>query len=144
MVIAEEHYSPDRTLRLIVSREDGDTTIGFNKLGTNQVYGHTHGDILVALSGLPESEAIRQYVERIMDDDEVIAVIRVNGEVQDVFLTDDPTGVLYSEYNLPEESFEFRRWSGLQVHVEPPSSLPTSQTPAPNPPKNQSGPHNDP
>ena len=135
MLIAEEHYSPDRTLRLIVSRENGDTTIGFNVLGTNLFYGHTHGDILVALSGLPESEAIRQYVERILNDEEIILVIRVNGEVDHVHLTDDPTGDLYSKYNLPEESFEFRRWSGLPVHVEPPSSPPTSSAPAPNQPK---------
>ena len=135
MLIAEEHYSPDRTLRLIVSRENGDTTIGFNVLGTNLFYGHTHGDILVALSGLPESEAIRQYVERILNDEEIILVIRVNGEVDHVYLTDDPTGDLYSKYNLPEESFEFRRGSGLPVYVEPPSSLPNSSAPAQNPPK---------
>ena len=66
----EEHQSPDRFLRLIVTREDdGDTAIAFEGYDW-----HTHGDILAALSGLPEKEAIREFIDQIIGDGQVIAV----------------------------------------------------------------------
>jgi len=37
----EEHVSPDRLLRLLVVREDGDITIGFAGYPW-----HTHGDVV--------------------------------------------------------------------------------------------------
>jgi hypothetical protein len=99
-------------LRLIVTREnDGDVAIGFDGYAW-----HTHADILASLWGLSENGAIQQFVERIIGDDEIIVVSRVNGEVRDVWPTDDPRGEL--TYKPPEESLEFRRWSGVTVEVE--------------------------
>jgi|SRR6516225_9308247 hypothetical protein len=112
MEIVEEHQSPDGFLRLIVTREnDGDVAIGFDGYAW-----HTHGDILASLSGLPEEEAIRQFVDQITGDAQIIAVSRVNGQVRDVWPTDDPKADF--KYKPPEESLEFRRWSGVTVAVE--------------------------
>jgi hypothetical protein len=111
MDIIEEHCSPDRFLRLIVTRDDsGDTAIGFDGYTW-----HTHGDILASLSGLPENEAIRQFVDQIIGDGQIIVVSRVNGEVLDVWATDDPKGEF--KHKPPEELLEFRRWSGVLIQV---------------------------
>ena len=113
MNIVEEHFSPDRLMRLIVTRNaDGDVSIGFDGFGW-----HTHGDILAALAGLPEKEAIRQFVDQIIGDHQIIVVSRVDGEVRDIWPTDDPKQEF--EYKPPEESLEFRRWSGCIVAVSP-------------------------
>lgn len=110
MNVVEKHTSPDGFLRLIVVREV-DGAIAFDGYSW-----HTHGDILASLSELSESEAIRQFVEQIIRDEQIIVVSRVNGEVQDIWPTDDPSGEF--KYKPPEESLEFRRWSGLAVEVE--------------------------
>jgi hypothetical protein len=112
MCIVEEHQSPDGFLRLVVTREgEGDVAIGFDGYAW-----HTHGDILASLSGISESEAIRQFVERIIADEQVIVVSRVNGQVRDVWPTDDPKGEF--RYKPPEELLAFRRWSGVIVEVK--------------------------
>lgn len=111
MEIVEEHLSPDRLLRLIVTRDDGgDMTIGFDGYSW-----HTHGDVLASLSGLTEKETVRQFVDRIIGDGQIIVVSRVNGEVRDVWPTDDPKVELH--YKPPEESLEFRRWSGVPIRL---------------------------
>ena len=112
MKVVEEHHSPDGFLRLIVTRDnDGDVAVGFDGYAW-----HTHADALASLSGLQESEAVRRFVERVIGDDQIIAESRVNGEVRDVWITDDPGSEF--KYKPPEESLEFRRWSGVIVQVE--------------------------
>ena len=109
MNIVEEHFSPDRLMRLIVVRDDaGDVSIGFDGFGW-----HTHGDLLAALAGVPEKEAIRQFVDQIVGDHQIIVVSRVNGEVRDIWPTDNAKQEL--TYKRQEESLEFRRWSGCIV-----------------------------
>ena len=109
MNIVEEHISPDGFLRLIVTRDDdGDITIGFDGYAW-----HTHGDLLASLLGLPEREAVRQFIEHITSDGQTIVISRVNGEVRDVWPTDDAGEEI--KYKAAEESLEFRRWSGLPV-----------------------------
>jgi hypothetical protein len=116
MEIVEEHCSPDRFLRLLVIRDDeDDISIGFDGYTW-----HTHGDILASLSGRPAEEAIREFVGRIIGDDVIIAISRVKGEIRDVWLTDDPGKEF--RYKPPEESLEFRRWSGQTVPVEAPAA----------------------
>jgi hypothetical protein len=109
MTVVEEHRSPDGLLRLIVTCDDeGDVAIGFDGYAW-----HTHGDILASLSGLPEKEAIRDFVNHITGGRQIIAISRVNGEIRDVWPTDDPKKEF--KYKPPEESLEFRRWSGQIV-----------------------------
>lgn len=114
MEIIEEHSSVDRLLRLIVSRDaNGDISIGFDGYTW-----HTYGDILESLSGLPQNDAIREFVDRIINDVQIIVVSRLNGKISEVWPTDDPKNEL--KHKSPEESLEFRRWSGEIVCVEPP------------------------
>ncbi len=87
-------------------------TIGFDGYAC-----HTHGDIEAAVRKLPEAEAVRQFVDEIIGDHRVIVVSRVGGKVCDVWWTDNPKGEF--KYKPPEETLEFRRWSGAKVTVEP-------------------------
>ena len=113
MNIVEEHFSSDRLMRLIVTRDDdGDVSIGFDRYAW-----HTHGDILAALAGVPEKEAIREFVDQIIGDQQIIVVSLVNGEVRDIWPTD--YAVQEFTYKPQEESLEFRRWSGCIVQVSP-------------------------
>jgi hypothetical protein len=112
MAIEESHNSDDGLLNLIVIREDdGDSIIGFH--GNKW---HTHGDILASVSGLSERDAIRQFIDSILNDEAVIAVLRSNGAVRDVWVTDDIQSEL--KYKQDNEDFEFRRWSGRPVFAE--------------------------
>ena len=115
MNIVEEQCSPDGWLRLIVTRDDdGDIVIGFDGFPWL-----THGDILASLSGLPEKEAVRRFVDRVVGGGQVIAVSRVNGEVREIWPTDDQSGEY--KYKPADESLEFRHWSGELVSIQPPN-----------------------
>lgn len=109
MEIIEDHVSPDGFLRLLVTRDDrGDISVGFA-----QYAWHTHADILAGLSGLPERDAVRQYVDRILGDEEILVVLYIDGEVKDIWPTEDM--IREFKYKPAEESLEFRRWSGAVV-----------------------------
>ena len=114
MTTKEEHESPDKLLRLIVTLDsDNDLTIGFDGFGW-----HTHGDLLASISGLPETDAVRQFIDGILNGEHVIAVSRVEGIVRDVWPTDDPLGEF--TYKPAEETIEFRRWSGEVIPIVAP------------------------
>lgn len=106
MTVVEEHTSPDQVLRLLVTRsDDGDMSVGFEHCSW-----HTHGDVLAALTGLPEAEAIRRLVSEIVMDRQVLAVAKIDGKVMDVWPADDPNAEI--EWQTEDETIEFRRWSG--------------------------------
>ena len=64
----EEHVSPDARLRLrIDAGPDGDLALGFEGYPW-----HTHADILAAVTGLVERDAVRQFVDDILGDKAVI------------------------------------------------------------------------
>ena len=112
MHIVAQHHSPDGLLRLIVTRDDdGDTAVGFDGYSW-----HTHGDILASLSGLPEDQAIQQFVEDLIADRAIIVVSRVREQIRDIWPTEDP--VAEFKYKPPVESLEFRRWSGVPITVD--------------------------
>jgi hypothetical protein len=109
MQIVEQYISGDGLLNLIVcSYDDGDTTLGFEGYAW-----HTHADILASLSGLPEPEAVRRFVNDILDDRSVIAVSRIGAAIRDVWVTDNPVSEL--KYKPDDERIEFRYWSGRRV-----------------------------
>lgn len=112
MEILEEHHSPDGFLHLLVTRDDGgDFTVGFAGYEW-----HTHGDILAWEYGLPEPEAVREFVKRVTADEEILVVSRVNGSVRAVWPSDEPIDNFNAK--LPEEVLAFRRWSGAVVRVD--------------------------
>lgn len=106
MQILEQHESPDGLLKFAVVREDdGDVYLGFQGVGW-----HTHADILASMSGLSEDAAVREFVQRLLKGQAIIAVMRMGGQIRDVWVTDDPAkDVKNKESN---ESFEFRYWDG--------------------------------
>ncbi|MGZ8900089.1 MAG: hypothetical protein ACXW3Z_08335 [Limisphaerales bacterium] len=109
MNIVEEHTTPDGLLRLAVARfDDGDIAIGFHGLPW-----HTHPSILAALSGLPEDQALRTYIDEVITGHRTIAVIRVDGKIQDAWILDDPDHIArYKKYAPPTETIELRSWDG--------------------------------
>jgi hypothetical protein len=72
--------SDDDLLKLIVCRgDDGDMAIGFEGFPW-----HTHANILASSSGLSEPDAIRRFIDDVLDDRAIIAVSRVGGVAGDV------------------------------------------------------------
>jgi hypothetical protein len=103
--IVEEHTSGDGQPKLIVCRyDDGDAAIGFAGFPW-----HTHADILAALSGLNEPDAIQRFIDDVLEERAIMAVSRVDGMAGDVCITDDPAGAL--RYKSEDEAIEFRYWS---------------------------------
>ncbi len=118
MRTVEEHVSSDGRLRfLVVADPEGDLTLGFD--GSPW---HTHADILAAMSGLTQPVALRQFIDDLLGDRSVIAIQSIPGEVQYIWITDDPNQDLA---NLREgETYEFRYWSGRPWTIENPDFIP--------------------
>jgi hypothetical protein len=109
MSIVEQHMSGDGHLKIIVCRyDDGDTAIGFEGFPW-----HTHADTLATLSGLSEQDAIRRFIDDVLDDRSIIVVSRVEGAAGEVWITDDPATEL--RHQSGNETIEFRYWSGKPV-----------------------------
>lgn len=90
------YLSPDGVLRLVVRREKGDITIGFEGHPW-----HTHGDVVAGereLLGEPKcspEEAARKFVEDLLAGRVAVCAYRLRGQIQDVAATylpaaDDP------------------------------------------------------
>jgi hypothetical protein len=106
MQIVEQHDSPDGLLKFVVEREDdGDICLGFQGVGW-----HTHADILASSSGLSEDAAVRQFVDRLLSGRTIVAVMRIDGQIRDVWITDDPARD--AKYKGSNETLEFRYWNG--------------------------------
>lgn len=111
--IIEHHLSPDGFLKLIVCAEpSGDISVGFDGFSW-----HTHGDVLASTSGLTQDQALRRFVDDIVCGRTIIAVSRLEGEVRDVWPTEDPEREL--RHVQADEMIEFRCWDGPAQIVEP-------------------------
>jgi len=118
---SEEHRSPDGRFTLLVTCENDDIAIGF--AGCEW---HTHGDLLAASSPLgasteftPEA-ATRRFVEDVISNRAVIAVVKTNGSIRDVWITEDIETDL--RYMRPGEEIEFCYWDGTDAR--PPAGSP--------------------
>src|SRR4029077_3259428 len=86
MSTIRQHVSPDGSLRLlVVTEDDGDVALGFDGFAW-----HTHADILAAEGGIPQKEAVEEFVQAVLSNRAILAVSRVEGKVRDVWVTDDP------------------------------------------------------
>jgi hypothetical protein len=102
----EDYISPDGRLRFVVdAAPDGDLVLGFHGF-----LWHTHADLLAAMSGLPETEAVRRFVDDLLQDRSVIALWGTSEGVRDVWVSEEPERD--ATYPLEEESIELRYWSG--------------------------------
>jgi hypothetical protein len=103
----DEHHTPDGCFTLVVKYEDGDFVLGFAGFGW-----HTHGSVLAAnyalggVSGLAPETAARRFVEDIISNGAVIAVMKTGAVIRDVWITDDIENEL--RYKQPDEKIEFR------------------------------------
>jgi hypothetical protein len=109
-----EYISPDRQLKFLVTRPNGDWVIGFDGFPS-----HTHGDILATRYGQDEISAIERFVADLTENISVIVLIRRSGVLTDVWIADDPADTLasYERYGWPDETIEFRLWDGTAVKV---------------------------
>jgi hypothetical protein len=102
----ECHSSPDGALTLEVVRSpDGTTAIGFAGFSW-----HTHPDLLAAVDGTSEGVALRTFVDQVLADDVVIAVLEDDGRIREAWPTDDPESEL--QHVQPGKTLRFRLWSG--------------------------------
>ncbi len=115
--MAEEYVSPDGRLRFrVVTGENGDVMLGFAGFPW-----HTHADILAALSGLPEAEAVRRFVADLVGGESVIVQWSVHGDLRDVWVSDDPVkdaAYASTAYAEPGESVVLRYWDGRAWRAE--------------------------
>ena len=102
--LLEQHRSPDAALTLSVIQHDGDISIGFDGYAW-----HTHADILASLSGLVADKAVTQFVDDLVSGRSIIAIARIAGQIQDIWVTDEP---IASKYKPADETIEFRYWDG--------------------------------
>jgi len=104
----KQYVSPDGVLRLIVLVEGADWIIGFDGYPW-----HTHGDILTGSAGESAEARTEKFVDALLSNRKLIAVLKDGDCVTDVWVTEDPA---QDARNLTEtERVEFRYWDGTQV-----------------------------
>lgn len=101
--------SPDGALRLLVTKAEGDFSIGFEGYAW-----HTHGDLLVKGEETQE-EAVGNFIQEILLGKWLIVIERKGGSIEDIYIDYPPGSPLYSDpaddpYREADESFEERRW----------------------------------
>lgn len=104
-----EFVSPDDVLRFQVRLSSADICLGFEGFPW-----HTHGDLLVQSSESPDIAAQR-FVARLVEGELTIAMLRVDGAIRDIWITDDPRSDAH--HSQADEHIEFRRWDGTKVEV---------------------------
>lgn len=107
------YISPDSLLTFLVIRRPDDVGLGFDGFSW-----HTHGRILAALSGLSEEEAVQRYVDALLDNRSVIAVVRTGGRVADMWIDDDPLDTLRNKYRPENETVSFRLRDGTSANPD--------------------------
>lgn len=103
--------TPDGALTFVVTREDGDITLGFEGFPW-----HTHGDLLIdpePADGGPRTPeaAVRRFVAALRADRLVLALSSVEGSLRDVWISADPDREFRRE-EATGEAIELRYWSG--------------------------------
>lgn len=108
----ELHESPDGLLKFGVTvADDGDITIGFFSDSPTPIFcGHTHGDILESILEVPMEQAVSSYVQSVLASEQVIVVIRIDGKITQVYVSDEPDSE--GEWLIEGEELELRYWNG--------------------------------
>jgi hypothetical protein len=107
-----KYVSSDGALTFIVQRDEQDITLGFEGYPS-----HTHGDIEAALSGLPVEEAVAQFLNAILTNQAIIAMVAVDGCIRDVWITSDPDKP--DPWKPDNETVSFRYWDGTAWPMRP-------------------------
>jgi len=109
-VKSEEHRSPDGRLTLLVRyEEDEDISIGFAGFPW-----HIHADGLAPnYPGVSLAEAAHRFVEDVIFSRAVIAIVKVHGDIRDIWITEGIEQEL--RYKQADEEIEFRYWDGTDA-----------------------------
>jgi len=99
------YTSPDGRLTFTVARREDGVALGFDGFAW-----HTHADLLVGTFGPSEDIAVEQYVNALLANKLLIALVRDGRETLDIFITRDPQADL--RYKPADERLEFRYWDG--------------------------------
>jgi hypothetical protein len=109
--MTERYPIPDTTLTLLVQRDDGDITIGFDGYPW-----HTHADIIADLLGQRDPEsALKTYLDDLFHDRLPIILRKKAGVLTEPFIPDFPDDPIDTKYFEPDESYELRYWSGYST-----------------------------
>lgn len=113
--MTERYPTPDGSLTLLVVREDGDITIGFEGLPW-----HTHADIIASLRGEEDKEqALREYLDDLFHDRLPIILMTKGGTISEPYVPEFPDEPIDTKYFEPDESYEVRFWSGSKKSAQP-------------------------
>ena len=103
--------SPDDSLKLLVTKEDGDLSVGFEGYSW-----HTHADVLLAEYKTDmEEEALGRFIEDVITGRRQIVILKKAGVVADAWIDYRPDSPLYRHpgndpYLEPDERIEIRPW----------------------------------
>ena len=89
---------------LVLSTEGDEITVGFRQW-------HTHGELLAGTSPARQIQAALDLLERILEDEVLLAISYVDGEFVDAWVTDDPSKE--ERYAQPNEKLRIGTWSEL-------------------------------
>lgn len=102
--------SPDGELALTMEIDvDGECLLGFHGFEWRQ-----QGSVLCEMYGTSVDEACQSFLQNIINDGAVIAVLSCHGDRADVWVTEDPREDL--RYLKDGEKLEFRYWSGKSAN----------------------------
>lgn len=106
------YVTDDGLLALTVFQDvDGEALIGFHGFEWNiQV------SILSEVLGTSPEEALQTFIADVLQDRSVIAILKMSGELCDVWITDSPKVDL--QYVQFGEELSFRYWSGKAAPIE--------------------------
>ncbi len=112
--VTERYSSPDGMLTLIVVRQEGDITIGFDGLPW-----HTHPDNIANLRGENDKEqALRKYLEDLFNDRLPIVLMMKGDVVSEPYILNFPDEAVDSKDFEPDESYKLRFWGGSTKKAE--------------------------
>jgi len=106
-MIVTRHTSSDGELTLVIDETAGDFSVGFERMAW-----HTHADSLANLVDLTAAEALERYVAAILNSQKVIAVLRREECIIDIWVSDDPAKDV--SHVTGDEHLELRYWDGRQ------------------------------
>ena len=98
--------SPDGLLALSVTEDvDGDQLIGFHGFDWQ-----VQASVLSEVTGLPVAQARQEFIDEVLNDNLLVAVLYQHEEIGDIWVTEDPE--MDQSLLKPHEKLIFRYWSG--------------------------------
>jgi len=107
--LIEKHSSPDGLLSLFVRQANNDICIGFEGFPW-----HTRTECLPG-GQTDGAAAVRTFVEDVIGSRMVLCILRICGQVRNVWPVNDLQSALNEPYRHDDEEMEFRYWDGTKA-----------------------------